>query len=224
MSKVKQQLVPKVFEGEVQPPPTLEQEAAECRRMIEDLGKISKRVNRLNDRVRNLNDQVDDMCVVLGRKLNGMKKRIEASKTGDNKWWPWFERFIPDASIDHASRWMSIAAKPDAGAAALNYRHRAAGYQRKYRENQRQISVSPSDSETEMESQSNDELESQPEPVSAVYKPPIDYLAEAARLKGKILELMPLMRPIESEMFLRALVKEVEEMVRSLHKANSGAA
>ena len=63
--------------------------------IIEDVRSLSGRINRLNNRTRQLNQKIEDRCLLLGAKLLGMRKRVEAGE-GGLSWWEWFERFFPE--------------------------------------------------------------------------------------------------------------------------------
>jgi hypothetical protein len=127
--------------GEVLPPlPSLEEEAAECGRMLEEGRRLTKARESLGDKIERLDEKIEDLRVALGLKLIGLRQRVEAGEAGDEAaltWWEWFEAHVPEFSRKHAERWMQIAASEAPEAAALEYRERDAGYQRSYRERQK---------------------------------------------------------------------------------------
>jgi hypothetical protein len=134
-------LVEAAFQGEVLPPqPSLEDETEACLQMIEQGRQLHDQLKRANNRARRLNEQIDDLCLALGHKLVGMRKRVEAGEAGDGiSWWQWFEHSLPDVSRKHAERWLSIAAQIGPATAAVEYRDRDAAYHRAYRAKQKQI-------------------------------------------------------------------------------------
>jgi hypothetical protein len=134
--------------GETPPTQTLEELAERLHHKIDEGIKV-----------------VEDLQLECGRMLLEMRHRVEAGEAGDVTWWQWFEtRFPPDyVSRKHIERWMGIASKADPEAAAVEYRERAAGYQRSYRE---RISHRQCEIQTQPEPEPPQQAHPAPKPTS----------------------------------------------------------
>jgi hypothetical protein len=207
------------IEGEALPPlPSLEQEAETVLQMVGEGRRLTDALRRANNRAHRLNEQIDDLCLALGYKLNGMRQRVEAGEAGALAWWEWFSDFIPDISRKHAERWMSIAAQVEPATAAVEYRNRDAAYHRAARARQR---LGQPLSDVRGESEDGDQSEpDEPEPrresAQDPLKIPLDALVEAVACRDRILDLMPLMTAAGREQFRKTLVEEVEALERAL--------